>query len=294
MSEPSRPRFQPQGPASNCVIDGKALGWLSCSAYGMAMGIDRSTLGAKRPSGCEVRRRTGDTVGGLTLPQVAAVAAQYGVTVELHVGSNVCSPAYAARKCRAGRGFGLQGNTGPLVRTRFKSTGGAVNHFVWVNEVRGGTADVPSEALVYDPAGDGRRSDIDQAPSWWPWGLVLDFAAALHPWGEDDHRVLGRGKFYAGILPDTEPHVHLHYGGKRTSPFPDRTTAYAPSGRRVNVRAAPTTTARIVDYLTIGERFTAYQKTSGQLLAGSRVWYGNHNGAGWVHESGLRGEGGTS
>lgn len=289
--------MQEQGPASNCIINNKLLGWLSCSAYGMAMGIDRATLGAKRPSGCEVRRRTGDTTGGLTLPQVAAVAeVAYGVDVDVRVGSNVCTPSFAARRARAGRGFCLQGNTGPLVKTRWKSTNGGVNHLVWVNEVRGGTADVPDEALVYDPAADGRRSDIDQGPSWWPWSLVLRFAAALRPWGEDDPRVLGPGKFYAGFLPDTEPHVHLKYGGVRTVPFPDRTTAYnVVSTRLINVRAKPTTSSTKVDTLKVGERFTAYQKTtSGQLLAGSRVWYGNHNGNEWVHESGLRGEGGTS
>jgi hypothetical protein len=44
----------------NCVIDGEALGWASCTAYSMAMGIDSATAGAKRPSGCKIRKLTGD------------------------------------------------------------------------------------------------------------------------------------------------------------------------------------------------------------------------------------------
>ena len=52
----SRPAFQHQGPDANCVIDGQKLGWLSCTAYAMAMLIDASTGGARRPKGCRVRR----------------------------------------------------------------------------------------------------------------------------------------------------------------------------------------------------------------------------------------------
>ena len=289
MSSPSRPRFQSQDPMDS----GDPLGWLSCTAYAMAMGIDKSTLGTKRPTGRDVRKHTGDTTGGLTLPQVARVAElEYGVDVEVHTGGSAATPAYALAQLRAGRGFVLQGNASALLRTEFRSTVGPVNHAVWVNEVR-----ADGDALVYDSAANGRRAEIDQGPSWWPWDLVLRFAAALRPWGDSDPRVLGPGRLYAGFTPDTEPHVHLRYGAHRTQRVPDRTRAWnANPRRRINVRARPDTLAvrYIVERLEVGDLFVAYQVTRGAKVAGSTTWYGSHDGTRWVHESGLRYEGGST
>lgn len=297
MTNSMRPTFQPQGPSTNCVIDGKNLGWLSCTSYAMAMAIDAATFNVKTPSGCAVRRGTGDTVGGLTLNQVAYVADNvYGVKVDVRVGNNVVSPSYAATQAQAGRGLVLQGFSGAMNGTKFRSTGTGVNHAVYVNSVRGGTSGKPEEALVYDPAADGRTvswGKADQGPSWWPWSLVLKFAAGLHPWGEGDPRVLGSGKFYVALMPDHEPHAHFKFGGVRTTPFPDRTRA---SETTVNVHASPTTSsATVVGKLSKGDLFTAYQKTTkGDLFHGSRVWYGDHNGTRWVHEARLNYKGGST
>jgi hypothetical protein len=287
MSIPARPRFQPQNPA----ISGYKLGWLSCTAYACAMGIDKATLGKKRPSGKDVRIQTGDTTGGLTLPQVARVAdTEYGVKVEVHVGGSTATPSYAISQLKAGRGMLLQGNTKALLGTTYRSTTGAVNHAVYVNEVR-----ADGDALVYDPAADARRAGIDQGPTWWPWAVVLRFAAALRPWGDTDPRVLGPGRMYAGFYPDTEPHVHLRSGARRTDPFPDRCRAWnANPRRRINVRSGPSVTSPIIDTLAVGELFTAYQIVQGGVVDGDRTWYGNHDGNGWVHRSGLRSIGGTS
>lgn len=299
MGIPAKPRVQHQGPATHCVINGKALGWLSCTAYSTAMGIDKATLGRKRPSGCDVRHNTGDTVGGLTLPQVGHVCeSEYNVSVDVNVGGDFATPSNMAFQLRKGRGMVLQGYTGVLLNTRFRSTGGGVNHAVYVNDVRGGTATAPREARVYDPAADGRRAGIDSSPSWWPWSLVKSFASHLHPYGEGDSRLLGSGRMYTMVFQDTEPHNHPHYGGQRTTPFPDRTRTYAPSGHRVNVRSRPD---RLVDSdiksrLVSGTLFVAYQKAHGIKPPGSSsdLWYGNHDGNRWIHVSGLRSIGGTS
>ena len=273
MNVPSRPKFQQQGPADNCVIGGKNMGWLSCTSYATAMGIDKATLGVKVPTGCAVRRLTGDTVGGTNLPQNAAAAEKLGVKMALHVGSNVGSTSELAGTLHLGKGCVVQGGTKPVIKTKWRSTTGAINHAVYVNEVRGGTTFVPAEALVYDPSADARRAGIDQGPSWWPWSLVVDFAAALQPWGESDPRVLGKGRAYFGAFPDTEPHVHIAFGGKRTSPnFPDRTRA-AIDGTRVHSRP-DTSDATVVDRLAKGELFEAWQTTVGPTFQGSRVWYG--------------------
>lgn len=301
MTVPDRPRFQKQGPASNCVIGGKYLGWFSCTAYSTAMAIDRHTLGRKHPSGCDVRWVTGDTSGGLTLPQCAGAARnEWDVYLEVRVGSNVCSPAYAAKQARLGRGFVLQGNTRPLLSTRHKSTGGAVNHAIFVNQVRGGTTYAPAEALVYDPAADGRYSWVDKAPSWWSWALVKKFAAALMPYGDTDpyHRTLGSGKFYAAFTRDTEPHNHPKFGSIRTVPFPDRMRIDVPSPRRANVRSRPDRLGSqyIIGHLSDGALWVAYQRTRGIKPPGSDSdwWYGNHDGTKWIHASSLSHIGGAS
>lgn len=283
MSTPSRPVFLKEGPASPCVLHGRNLSWTNCSTLSAAMGIDKSTLGRLRFSGCDVRDATGDFVGGTSIPQVAAVAAIHGVATEQHVGSKVCTPFYAAYQNALGRGYILQGNTQPSGR-------GNVNHAIWVNESTGGTPGAPASCLVFDPWSAG--------PAWWSWAKVKAFAAALHPYGEADPRLLGPGRFYALIFPDTEPHFHSRYGGARSSPFPDRLIAHSPAaGRRVNVRTRPDriNPADIAGTLATGTAWVAYQVTkSGIALAGSKTWYGDHSGARWIHSSGVTGVGGAS
>ena len=79
MTNAARPVFQHQGPATNCVIGGRKLGWSSCTAYAMAMGIDSATGGAHRPTGCKIRDLTDDTDDhGTNLRQVAEVAEAHG------------------------------------------------------------------------------------------------------------------------------------------------------------------------------------------------------------------------
>jgi hypothetical protein len=288
---PYDPTFQRQGPAANCVINGRALGWLSCSAYGMAMAIDDATRGRRKPTGCAVRSYTGDTVGGLSLPQVARVARErYGVAVEVRTGSNVASDEYVANRLRAGRPIALQGNTGAFLGTQWQSTGGPVNHLIELSRSRGGTMYQPDEALVYDPAADG-RGNYAQGPDWIPWEVVERFAARLEPWG--DGRILGPARMYAGILPDGEPDptLVLRYGARPTTPLPVKFLARAASGQRVNVRSAPFRTARIVDTMAPGERFWAAQLTTrGERITGrtGEKWYSGYSGTLWVHETGLR------
>jgi hypothetical protein len=265
------------------------------------MGTSRSTLNAKNPTGCGIRIETGDTSGGTTIPQVAAVVErEFGINVEVRVGSNVASPIYVAAKLYQGHGALVQGNAGALLSaraldgTRLRSTGGYVNHAVWANEGRGWHKDsaghmIPTEVLVYDPAADGRTAGWGKAatsPDWWPWKVFLAFLAALRPWGDNDSRTLGPGKAYCAIFPDTEPHVHLRFGGRRTSPFPRRMHA---TGSPTNVRLEPNNNKPPAKTLPKGAPWDAYQETTGgQLVNGSTLWYGDHNGVRWIHSSRVR------
>jgi len=271
------------------------LGWLSCTAYSMAMGIDAATLGKKKPTGCEVRVHTNDFVKGLTLSQVATVAAEtYGVQVVVRTGKHTIAPDKAWEQASLGRGFVLQGNCDALIGTPFRSTKGAVNHAVWVNRVRGGGPGHPKQARVFDPAADGRHAPWGTAckgPSWWPWETVLAFAANLR---NDSNQKLGPGKLYAGFVPRPAPvsGLVLLPGATKTTPFPDRQRANPPAGRRVNVRSDPRSLdpGKIVDRLSDGMLFVAYQRFDGGAKppGASSVWYGNEDATEWIHESGLR------
>lgn len=299
MSVPARPHWQPQGPASRCVIDGKLMGWLNCTPGAFAMAIEKATLGRIRLTACDVRRRTGDTSGGTTLEQCARVARALGVAVSVYDAGNLATPTQVARWLRAGRGVVVQGNTSAMLsHPGQRSTGGPVNHALYGNEVRGGTTDNPSEVLVYDTAADGREAgwgEADQGPTWWPWSLFLAFMAALRPASTDGGATgtrLGPGKAYAAVFADTEPHVHLRYGGTKASPLlPDRTR----ENGKGNVRRSPRLDGTIVRPTVKGKLRKVWQwTTTGDLYNGSRRWGGNHDGDEWVHESRLTHKGGAT
>lgn len=293
MGVPAAPHWQPQGPASRCVIQGHALGWLNCTPCSVAMAIEKATLSAKRPTACDIRGGIEpiDVAGGTTLPQCARVAERMGVSVDVYVGANVVPPFWAAVQLQGGRGIVLQGNTSALLGSPFRSTGTGVNHAVYVNQARGGALGEPAEALVFDPAADGRVAGwgkAAQGPQWWPWARVKAFAAALRPWGDGDPRVLGPGKWYCAVFPDTEPHAHFKYGAVRTSPFPDIV--------RVNVATlwSHSTPAygvgnRIKPRLVKDARFDAYQRVS----KSGTLWLGSHDGTRWVPASKVRNIGGS-
>jgi len=197
---------------------------------------------------------------------------------------------------KKGRSIVLQGNCRAMLGTTFQSTNGPVNHAIFLNEGRDWDDNVPSEVLVYDPAADARRPNIDRGPTWWPYNLVLKFGAYLEPNGDGTPR-LGPGKWYCAIGPDTEPHILLRFGGVKTSPFPDRTRAAAKKpGGNVNIHSSPTTgKSSTVDEIADNDLFVAYQYTDkGDSFEGSTRWYGDQSGRLWIHSKRLSHEGGTT
>lgn len=292
-----RPDVQLQNPLINhCIVNHIELGWLSCTAYGIAMLVDRSTLGQRQPSGCAIRRATGDTSGGTRLVQCTMAAQELYPhdervsAIVLRTGANVAKPEQVGRWLKQGRGVTAQGNTGPLVGTKFKSTNGPVNHCVYVNEGRDFDGDIPAEVLVFDPAADGRR-DMDDSPSWWPWSLFLKFCAALEPNGEGSGH-LGPGRIYCAYGPDTEPHLTLRFGAKAIPPK-GYFARDLPGSRLVAVRDRPSTTGRVVQRLHPGDRFGAWQlktwedDSAAHAPGGVHRWFGNILGDHWVNLSGV-------
>lgn len=297
---PNRPTVQHQGPAGHCVVHGRDLSWLSCTCYAMAMVIDAVTFGTKMPSGCRIRTETGDIIGGTTVPQVSAVAREeFGLRFDQFVGANVIRTNRLIGELREGRPFVAQGNTSATLHTRWRSTNGPVNHAVAVIEGKNWhKADglwLPRQVLVYDPAADKRRDDIDDSPSWWNYDVLVNFGAQIRPWGDDDPRTLGGGRMYAALAPP--PEVRFRYGGGETKPLPDRLRVDVPKGRSANIRSRPDSLAKkfIVDKEPDKALFIAYQVTDdGKAPVGSKNgrWYGNWRGDRWIHASNVINEGG--
>ena len=262
MTAAVRPVFQKQGPASNCVIKHRKLGWKSCTAYAMAMGMNSATAGRRRPTGCKIRTLTGDLDEGITLSQVAAIAeATFHVRMTVRTGRQATTPKFAARAANGGRGFVLQGNTGALP-PRLRA-GGATpcNHAVSVDEVRGGRSTWRGCNLDTAGARPGRRPGGGS-------GTVSSRSLA-HSQLDKAGRRLGRGRMYAGFTPrrPTQP-VALDdgptflFGAVKTNPFPDQVRA------RPRPLPGPETSAAapivllpedIVDRLPDGARFIAFQ-----------------------------------
>lgn len=271
----------------------------NCGVSTDAMSAERATLGRLRYSGADLRQMLGDKSGGTNLAQSKAVLARLGVSLETHLPGRFTQLEEALRQ---GRGANMAGYYAPVQGTSYQGsetfTG---NHRVWVNEARGWSRGSDGlwhaeEFLVFDPLADARRNGIDQGPTWWPRALVYSYGWRLDVSDPaEPYRPLPKGTAYFGLVRDTEPHVELRYGGARTSPFPDRTRATAPAGKRVNVRRAPNRDKAPVRTLASGALFVAWQRTTtGERLAGSRVWYGDQDGNEWVHAANLTYKGGST
>ncbi len=81
------------------------------------------------------------------------------------------------------------------------------------------------------------------------------------------------------------PGPTLRYGGKAL-PKP---TVKVFDVDNANVRARPTTAAKVLNVRHRGGKWTAWQvTTTGEHVAGSSKWFGNKTGLRWIHESVVR------
>jgi len=262
-------------------LDGSRYAGLNCTAAAGAMALDRETLGKKTSTGAIIRNWTGDTVGGLRQQQVAdAIERAYGV--ELDVRTNIPT-ADALALLDKGHGMMLAGASAATINTKWRASETFKGNHQWfVNERRKVTGGY--EHLVFDPLADGRRTGIADSPFWMPEAIVLDFAKRLNVSATPDQNYvpLGPGRFYAVFTHDTEPHLTLRYGASAITPVIK--VVKVPTGQQANVRSGPGTEYKVINRAPNGSRFRACQvKTNGQLLAGSRKWFGNIDGTRWLH-----------
>jgi hypothetical protein len=179
------PRFQAQLGAND------PYGGLSCTAYATAMQIDAATLGAKTPTGAQVRAQTGDYSGGLNLAQADAAAQHWGVDLDVRYRYPFAS--FIERVNLLQQPAQLQGGYTPIAQSQFDAGNGFKgNHDILV---------MPGD-IVLDPLADGRYPDVYRYKgAAYPEDLLRRFAGYLNVGGKS----LGAGLVYAAFVVPAKP-----------------------------------------------------------------------------------------
>lgn len=191
------PTFQPQNPALN----GYSLGWLSCTAYSGAMAAAFHRQVKFVMSGEALRRKTGDTTGGLNLAQIDT-ALNAGWSIDLGTYYRL-SWATFEKFIDAGMGAVLQGLYAPIADSRFDAGRGfRGNHAIFV----------PPRWGVMDPLADGRYGQAYKYQGEaYPRSLLRSFAGKLDLGG----RPLGDGYVYCAVTKDNVHSYRVHVGPGR-------------------------------------------------------------------------------
>lgn len=182
------PRFQDQ------INPNDPLGSTSCTCYSGAMAADYDTCGGKVPTGKEVRKMTGDTSGGTSLPQVDyALRKGWGVDLDTRIGSARLTWDQFAAKIDAGHGAILQGSYLAIHNTKYEGDKNFIgNHAIFV----------PPGWGVMDPLCDGRRTGIYKYHGEaYPKDLLKRFAGLLML-DEKKKRRLGEGLVWCSLTRD--------------------------------------------------------------------------------------------
>ncbi len=199
------PTFQAQNPA----ISGYRYGWSSCTAFSAAMAGSYHRQVAKVASGGQVREKTGDHVGGLTLAQVDE-ALNDGWNVDLDTRYRLDWDQFAA-KITSGRGAILQGTYAAIADSRYDAGNGfRGNHAIFVGP----------QWVVMDPLADGRHPGVYKYHGeQYPQDLLKRFAGTL----DTGSGHLGMGLCYASLTAD---HV---------SPIQSDNSVHVPAGRKFGI-----------------------------------------------------------
>jgi hypothetical protein len=266
-------------------LDGSTYGGRNCTVAASCMAAIRHTRGADpagsaqwRPTPRYIRAKMGDYSGGTNLAQNEAIFYKlYRIDFDVHYR---LPWANFVANIKIGRGAVFQGRYSVFHGTRYDASGTFMgNHAVYINEWRYNATKKRNEFLMYDPLADGRRRGIYKGPTWIDEATLKRFAAALQLNPNRDTR-LGLGYTFVMFTRDTEPSLVLKYGGVAYTK-----TLYAKvNGARI--RKSPSTAAAISRTLNVNDKFSARQRTTtGQLVNGSRVWYGDATGTQWMHSS---------
>ncbi len=274
-------------------LDGTRFSGTNCTMASGSMAAIRHREGSNPagsarwyPTPWYLRQLTGDKRGGTTLSQLDQVLNRYyHVDLEVTFGT---SWRHFREQIKKGRGAVLQGGYSAIQHTVWSgSREFSGNHAIFVNEVRHNARLNRLEYLVYDPLCDGRRAGLDKGPSWIPENVLKEFASRLITHTTPYYTYhSGADNVWAAFTRDTEPVVTVHLATGATKLATPKNLYAKVDGARV--RAGTTLTSKVIVKLDYEDRFVAYQKKNGQLVSGSRLWYGDRTGTRWVHSSVLK------
>ncbi len=201
----SLPSFQAQNPA----ISGYRYGWSSCTAFSAAMAASYERQTAVLCSGTQVREKTGDHVGGLTLAQVDE-ALDKGWNVDLDTRYKL-PWAEVVKRINVGHGAILTGGYGPIADSKYDAGNGfRGNHAIFV----------PPGWGVMDPLADGRHPNVYKYHAEpYPTHLLEQFAGAL----DTGNGHLGLGLAYVSFTAD------------KVSPIVSENSVHVPAGRKFGI-----------------------------------------------------------
>lgn len=142
-------------PFGSQLKQGGSTGPYDCTAWAASRAIGHATCGATVPSGRTVRLMSNEPIPdpnspGLNLPQVQAVAADFGVFLDVHVGYRKVTFAEYERRRKAGQGCIIQVSYGPIADSKYDAGRG----------FRGGHAIFESLHATVDSLADGRAAGV--------------------------------------------------------------------------------------------------------------------------------------
>lgn len=243
-------------------LDGSGMGGLNCGAASGAMVVDQGSLGYRKPTASEFRRRTGDSSGGLLISTVGNTIEKYGVGVTIFDGSDRLTWSELLAFLKIGR-FAVVNGDYSVVPTRLTGSD-AFNglHAVMYHEYS------PTKGVrVGDPLNDGRRLPSGRnAPRgyvWYPVAVAKNYVESF------DRRVPG-ASLHAAVL--------------------DRKRLKArPVSPATNVRSGPSRTFPTIGQFGGSTTVIWGVKVQGESIAGNatwyRIWLPSANSIGYCHSS---------
>lgn len=259
-------------------FDGSPLAGENCTPTSGANGANAATGGKVNRSGGSIRslvprgQETDPGNPGWSIPDLDKAMARLGVPYENQSGRGWAAVIFALN---LGKYVTMQGDS-----DRFSNStcSGAFNgnHCIGVHPASR-VVNLRRQRWIDDP--------ICKTGRWEYESVIHAYAAKISP-------TIHYGVFTTAVpkatgTPTPPVVVTLKYGGTKLSPAQVKRIA-VPAGQKANVRQRPTTAAALATAapktLANGSTFTAYQVTkTGQLLAGSRTWYGDKSGNRWLH-----------
>ena len=237
----------------------------SCTWTSLANGISNTTGGKNHPTPDNVHahvkhsEETNPATPGWSLPDAILAAKRMGYVVANGSGERWAAVLEAVT---AHHYVLVQGDSDQFGNATCSGKFDG-DHCIGVKGQRAGGA----ELLIDDP--------ICPTERWERAAVVRRYAEKLDPGV--------RFAVFALTIPQPK-HVTLRYGAKALPKPTVKTIHVGP--QHANVRARPTTEARVLNTRKSGGKWTAWQVTNkGEKVGGSSVWFGNRTGQRWLHES---------